>query len=48
MGVNREACAEYKRALDKYLPPEWSVAVYSENPNDVEARRTASSVVWWP
>jgi len=29
---DREACALYKQALDDYLPPEWSVVVYSENP----------------
>ena len=34
VGVGREACAKYKRALDKHLPPEWSVPVYTENPND--------------
>jgi len=34
VGVNREACAKYKRALDKHLPPEWSVPVYTENPAD--------------
>jgi type I restriction enzyme R subunit len=34
VGVNREACAKYKRALDKYLPKEWSVPVYTENPSD--------------
>ena len=38
VGVNREACAKYKRALDKLLPPEWSVAVYSENTSDVVER----------
>ena len=38
VGVNREACAKYKRALDKLLPPEWSVPVYSENTNDVAER----------
>ena len=38
VGVNREACAKYKRALDKMLPPEWSAAVYSENANDVVER----------
>ena len=32
---NREACAKYKRALDKLLPPEWSEAVYTENAADV-------------
>ena len=38
VGVNREACAKYKRALDKLLPPEWIVPVYSENTNDVVER----------
>jgi len=38
VGVNREACAKYKRALDKLLPPEWSEAIYTENPNDVVER----------
>ena len=34
VGINREACAKYKRALDRLLPPEWSAAVYSQNSND--------------
>jgi len=34
VGVNREACAKYKRALDKLLPPEWSEVVYTENAAD--------------
>ena len=38
VGINREACAKYKRALDKLLPPEWSAPVYSENTNDVVER----------
>ena len=38
VGVNREACAKYKRALDRLLPPEWTVPVYSENANDVVER----------
>ena len=38
VAVNREACAKYKQALDKLLPPEWSVPVYSENANDVVER----------
>ena len=38
VAVNREACAKYKRALDKLLPPEWSEAVYSGNTNDVVER----------
>ena len=38
VAVSREACAKYKRALDKLLPPEWSEPVYSENTNDVVER----------
>ncbi len=34
VAVNREACAKYKRALDKLLPPEWSEPVYTENAAD--------------
>ncbi|WP_018952681.1 type I restriction enzyme subunit R domain-containing protein [Thioalkalivibrio sulfidiphilus] len=34
VAVNREACAKYKRALDKLLPSEWSVPVYTENAAD--------------
>ena len=38
VGVNRDACAKYKRALDKHLPPEWSVPIYTENAADVVER----------
>jgi len=34
VGVDREACALYKKALDKYLPPEYSTIVYTGNHND--------------
>ena len=34
--VDREACALYKKALDKYLPKELSSAVYTKNLNDPE------------
>jgi len=34
VAVNREACAKYKQALDKLLPPEWTEAVYTGNVND--------------
>ena len=34
VSVNREACAKYKRALDKLLPPDWSAPVYTENDRD--------------
>lgn len=35
VGVNREACAKYKQALDKLLPPEWTAPVYTQNAADV-------------
>lgn len=38
VAVNREACAKYKQALDKLLPPEWSEAIYTENSADVVDR----------
>ena len=38
VGVNREACAKYKRALDKLLPTEWTAPVYTENTADVVDR----------
>ena len=36
VGVDREACALYKHALDEFLPPEWSEVVYTGNKNDSE------------
>jgi type I restriction enzyme R subunit len=36
VAVDREACAFYKEALDKYLPPEYSEVVISRGPNDPE------------
>ena len=36
VGVDREACAMYKHALDKFLPPEYSEVVYTGNNNDSE------------
>ena len=38
VAVNREACAKYKQALDKLLPPEWSAPVYTQNAADVVDR----------
>lgn len=35
VAVNREACAKYKQSLDKLLPPEWTVPVYTRNAADV-------------
>ena len=36
VGVDREACACYKHALDQFLPPEYSEVVYTGNNNDSE------------
>ncbi|MEG4501924.1 HsdR family type I site-specific deoxyribonuclease [Microcoleus sp. F10-C6] len=36
VAVDRPACAKYKKALDKYLPPEYSAVVYTGNNNDTE------------
>ena len=36
VGVDREACALYKEALDQHLPPEQSTVVYSPGHNDGE------------
>ncbi len=36
VGVDREACALYKHALDKVLPPEYSAVVYTSAHNDSE------------
>jgi len=36
VAVDREACALYKDALDRYLPPEYSAVVYSPGHNDDE------------
>jgi len=36
VAVDREACALYKEALDKYLPPEYSEVVYSPYHQDPE------------
>lgn len=34
VGVDREACALYKKELDKHLPDDYSKVVYSPGPND--------------
>ena len=39
VGVDREACALYKDALDRYLPKEYSTVVYSPGPNDTESSK---------
>lgn len=38
VAVDREACAKYKEALDQYLPPEWSVPIYTKNSFDATDR----------
>jgi len=44
VGVNREACAKYKQALDRHLPHEWSEAVYTENVADLSERPVVAEV----
>ena len=39
VAVDREACALYKTALDKYLPPEYSEVVYSPYHQDPETMK---------
>ena len=39
VGVDREACALYKEALDNHLPPENSAVVYSSKNQDPEAMK---------
>jgi type I restriction enzyme R subunit len=39
VAVDREACALYKKELDKLLPPEYSEVVYSPNPRDEDDLR---------
>ena len=39
IAVDREACAMYKAALDKYLPPEYSEVVYSPYHQDPETMK---------
>ena len=36
VGVDRPACAMYKKALDKFLPPEYTAVVFTGNSNDTE------------
>lgn len=38
VAVDREACARYKEALDRYLPAEWSAAVYTKTSADIVDR----------
>ena len=39
VAVDREACALYKQALDKYLPSEYSEVVYSKNSQDAASMK---------
>jgi len=36
VGVDREACAHYKHALDRFLPTDYSEVVYTANQSDTE------------
>lgn len=36
VGVDREACAHYKHALDEFLPSEYSEVVYTSSNNDTK------------
>ena len=36
VGVDREACALYKKELDKHLPSEYSTVIYSKGHNDTD------------
>ncbi|MGH8377398.1 MAG: type I restriction endonuclease subunit R, partial [Gammaproteobacteria bacterium] len=38
VAVDREACALYKHALDKYLPSDAAAAIYTKNTNDAVER----------
>ena len=40
VGVDREACALYKQALDKHLPTEYAEVVYSEDSRDSELMKS--------
>ena len=44
VAVDRETCAKYKLALDRYLPPEWSEVVYSKNHNDIVDRPAVAAL----
>jgi len=39
VAVDREACALYKEELDKHLPPEYSMVIYTASPNDKDLLR---------
>ncbi len=40
VGVDREACALYKQALDKHMPTEYAEVVYSEDSRDSELMKS--------
>jgi len=44
VAVDREACAKYRVALDKFLPPGYVEAVYTSNSSDVVDRPLVSKV----
>ena len=48
VGVNREACAKYKRALDKLLLSEWTAPVYTKNDADTVDRPLVAELQLFP
>lgn len=44
VAVDREACALYKNALDKYLPKEYSQAIYTNNAADIVDRPLVAEI----
>jgi type I restriction enzyme, R subunit len=44
VAVDREACALYKKALDKYLPAEYTVPVYTKSAADIVDRPAVAAL----
>jgi type I restriction enzyme R subunit len=44
VAVDREACALYKQALDRHLPAEYSIPIYTQNAADVVERPLVASL----
>ncbi len=44
VAVDREACALYKKALDKYLPPDYSTPIYTKSAADAIDRPLVSEL----
>jgi hypothetical protein len=48
VAVDREGCALYKEALDRYLPPDYSAVVYTSAHNDSELLRASHHASEFP